>query len=349
MSGVAAPNFEYDLLDPEILSDPYPLYTELRAGGRLHWSDSLEGWAVTHYEDVHRALNAADLSIERYRPNLEATRAGSNPDPAEVAFYEDLQEWFTHADPPRHTRLRGITRTVISPPMKAMGPNVDRLITELLDQAAEEGTTDVVRSLARPLSVGAVVYLLGIPAADREPFTDWSEKLTEFIGGAINVPDRRERAKSALAEMKVYLRDLVAERRLNPTDDLIGRLVGAEANGDRLTDEEIAATSAMLLFAGHGTTTNLIGNGLLALFRNPDQMAALRSGAVTSENAVEEFLRYDSPVQITVRTAAQDGALGYEQIKAGNASFSSSPPRTVTRASVSGPTCWTSPARKCST
>lgn len=317
----AVPRADYDLLAPEIQADPYPLYEHLRAAGRIHWSESLSGWGLTRYEDVRASLDREDLSAARFSPYLEAMRESESPDPVSLALYQGLATWFTFADPPFHTRARGLVRGVISGPMKAMAPSADALVRELVQRAAEVGEIDVITELARPASVGTIVLLLGVPIADEPLFAGWSEALTDYIGGAVDVPNRRERALAALGELGSYLTELVRERTRNPGTDLVSALVGARNNGDALSEQEVVATAAMLLFAGHGTSTNTVGNGLLALMRNPDQGRVLADGSVSPTQAVEEFLRYDSPVQITVRNATRHGALDCPEIEAGDRVF----------------------------
>ncbi|MHB1809271.1 MAG: cytochrome P450 [Solirubrobacteraceae bacterium] len=319
--GGGVPRIEYDLLAPEIRDDPYPLYARLRSAGPIHWSESLSGWGLTRHEEVRAALDREDLSAARFSPYLEAARTSEPSDPVSIALYEALETWFTFADPPGHTRLRALARGVIAPPMKAMAPTVDALVRELVERAAERGEIDVIAELARPASVGTVVRLLGVPTADEPLFTDWSEALTDYIGGAVDVRNRRDRAWTALGELRAYLTELVRERTRSPGTDLLSALVGARRGGDALSEEEVVATAAMMLFAGHGTSTNTVGNGLLALMRNPDQSQALADGSASAEQAVEELLRYDSPVQITVRNAVCDGALGCPEIGVGDRVF----------------------------
>jgi cytochrome P450 len=321
MSESTIPRFDYDLLAPEVRDDPYPLYERLREASRIHWSESLGGWGLTRYDDVRAALDVEELSAARFSPYLEIMRNSENPDPVSLALYEGLQAWFTFADPPYHTRVRGLTRGVISGPMKAMTKSVDALVEDLLDVAQERGEIDVIADLARPASVGAIVKLLGVPAEDQELFTEWSEMLTEYIGGAIDVPNRRERARGALGELSDYLNELVSARRSTPGEDLVSALISARNKGDALSTDEIVATAGMLLFAGYGSSTNTVGNGLLALLSNPSQRTVLADGAVTAERAVEEILRYDSPVQVTVRNADRDGALECPEISAGDRVF----------------------------
>ena len=307
----------YDLLAPETLADPYPLYRTLREQGPVHWSESLGGWGLTRHDDVRPALNDAGLTARRFAPYLERLAARPGADPEEVRLFESLSRWFTFDDPPGHTRLRTYTRRVFSAPMKAMAGAVEAMVDELLDGFEARGGGDVIADLARPLSVGAIADLLGVPREHCGRFTAWSDLLTQVIGGALQVGDRRRHAARGVRELDEYLGELVRRRRAEPTDDLIGRLA-ATSGDDAPTDAEIAAIAAMMLFAGHGTTTNLIGNGLLALLRHPDQLAAARRDPAA---AVEELLRFDSPVQVTVRNAARDGALGGEEIAAGDRVF----------------------------
>jgi cytochrome P450 len=166
-----------------------------------------------------------------------------------------------------------------------------------------------------------IVELLGVPPADRGRFTDWSDALTEFIGGALNVENRRRRAQVALEELSEYLGRAVTLRRRDGGDDLLAALIHVSRDGDSLSDEEVIATAAMLLFAGHGTTTNLVGNGMLALLDAPEALTWLADNPGACVDAVEEFLRYDSSVQITVRNAKHDGVLGLDEIAAGDRVF----------------------------
>jgi cytochrome P450 len=315
-------SLSYDLLAPENLEDPYPLYSELRAHSPVHRSESLGGWALTSYAAVHAGLRAADLSAARFAPNVERLVAKAVPasDP-QLRLLRGLTDWFTFADPPGHTRLRTLTRDVMLRPMKAATPYVDRLLGDLLDRAADRGEIDIVQDLGRPLSLGVIVEMLGVPVEDRDRFIGWTDALTDFIGGALNVPDRRARAEVAYGELSDYLGALVAERRANPTGDLLSGLALPAKNGDVMSDSEVVATAAMFLFAGHGTTTHLLGNGILALLRHPDKLRWLGEHPEASEGAVEELLRYDSSVQITVRVATRDGAAGIPDVEAGDRVF----------------------------
>jgi cytochrome P450 len=206
--------------------------------------------------------------------------------------------------------------------MNAVRPVAEQMIDRLLDRAVEAGTIDVVNELARPLSLGVIASLLGVPQTDYDRFTVWSDLLTGFIGGALNVPDRRQRALGALRELTAYFDNLIAERRIHPTSDMIGSLAGVQdGKHGALSDEEIAATGAMLLFAGHGTTTNSVGNMLLAFLRWPEQLKLLGQDPKLVPQAMDELLRYDSPVHITVRIARRDGVCGISDATKGDRVF----------------------------
>jgi cytochrome P450 len=321
MSEATIAHLDYDLLDPGNRRDPYPLYAELRDAGPIHWSESLGGWVLSRYDEVHSALDHPELSAARFTPYLESLRRAPSVDRDSEMLYEGLNAWFTFADPPYHTRLRSITRRVLSRPMKAIGTRVEPLLDSLLAEADERGGADLLDELARPLSVGAIAELLDVPLADRALFLQWSELLTALIAGAVDVPSRRERALEGLRELNSYIHALVAERRGRGGEDVVAGLLSERHEGEPLSTDEVVATIAMLLFAGHGSTTNAIGNGALALLRNETQRRALIDGEVTAEDAFEELLRYDSPVQVTVRNAACDGALGCGEISAGDRVF----------------------------
>ena len=219
---------------------------------------------------------------------------------------------------------------------------------ELLDEALAKGPLDVIRDLGEPLPAIVIAELLGVPAADHRAFKQWSTALIEAIPqapfqGAAGIDEKAE-------VILRYLRGVIADRRRAPGDDLISGMIEAQEERDALTDQELLATSFLLLLAGHETTTNLIGNGTLALLRNPEQLARLRAEPALLENAVEELLRYDSPVQATVRVATEDVELGGQKLPAERPRRrAASARRTATRRCTRTPTASTSPARTSAT
>jgi cytochrome P450 len=220
-------------------------------------------------------------------------------------------------DPPDHTRLRGLVNRAFTPRVvEQLRPRIQQIVDELLDVAAAGGEMDLVRDLAYPLPVTVIAELLGVPAEDRDRLKRWSDELTvviDPIGSGRSV----ESAAGAYAELSAYFEAVFEDRRLRPRDDLVSALVAAEQEGERLRGAELLALCALILGAGHETTTNLIGNAVLALLRHPGERKRLQDDPSLMESAVEEFLRYDSPVQATDRVASEDCEIGGQRIEAG--------------------------------
>ena len=233
-------------------------------------------------------------------------RARPGAAPSLVAHYST--QVLSITDPPVHTRLRRLLVSSFTPRVvERLRPRVVELVDTLLDGFDSPGSVDLLERFAYPLPALVIGELLGVPREDQHLFMSWSADIVSFVGtgGAVD-PDRVDRAECSMAEFRAYLAPIIAARRLEPTDDLLGLLVRPARQEDRLTDEELLATCVTLLFAGHETTANLIGNGLVALLRHPDQMALLRQNPDLAAGAVEELLRYDSPVQRNRRRAADD-------------------------------------------
>jgi pimeloyl-[acyl-carrier protein] synthase len=299
-----------DLLDPAVLADPYPVFRTLREADPVHWDPEQGFWALTRYVDVLTALREVTTfssAIHGERTSKDGlTSAG----------------WFVFQDPPNHTRLRGLVNAAFTPQMvQTLRPRVQAIVDELLDRAADARRLDVVADFGFPLPATVIAELLGVPSADRERFRSWSADLAA-VGGLVRMAadraDRVRRARESGEELNAYFRDIVRERRRAPRDDLVSRLTTVDT-GDRALDEtEIVDACVLLLFAGHETTTNLVGNGVLALLRHPDELGRLRVDPDLIGAAVEELLRYDSPVQARVRVARHDVELGGRRIAAGD-------------------------------
>jgi cytochrome P450 len=233
---------------------------------------------------------------------------------------------FLVRNPPDHTRMRRLVSKAFTPRMIArLAPRIERLVDDLLDGAlaaerapAGRDGVDLIEALAYPLPVTIISELLGVPATDHERFQAWSHALARGLDPDFLLPaDVRARQRTARAEFADYFRDLAAWRRDHPAEDLLSALVAVEEGGDGLTEQELIVTCTLLLVAGHETTVNLIGNGTLALLRNPDALARFRADPAIAPNAVEELLRYDSPVQLTVRLALADAEVGDQPISRG--------------------------------
>jgi hypothetical protein len=219
-------------------------------------------------------------------------------------------------DPPDHTRLRSLVSKAFTPrTVETLRPRIEQIVEDQLDAVAAAGQMDVIRDLAYPLPVTVIAEMLGIPIEDRERFKHWSDEAIRSLGFS-NEDDAR-RSMQATRELRAYLQPIVEQRRREPREDLISALVAAEEQGDKLSTDEVFSTIILLLVAGNETTTNLIGNGLLALLRNPQQLELLRDDPALIENAVEELLRYDSPVQFTSRIPLEQIEIDGRHIPAG--------------------------------
>jgi cytochrome P450 len=221
-------------------------------------------------------------------------------------------------DPPDHTRLRGLVHRAFTPRViEALRPKTQQIVDGALETALAAGSMDVIRDLAAPLPVLVIAEMLGLPTEDRDRLKRWSDDLARFVGQFDFPQEQLPQLVRSLVELMEYLRGVVVQRRRRPGHDLISGLLAGEAAGDGLDENELLANCALLLFAGHETTTDLIGNGLAALLRHPDQLETLRDDPSLIGSAVEELLRYDCPAQLTVRIAHEDLEIGGKRIGAG--------------------------------
>lgn len=305
--------------DPATIADPYPALARLRAEEPVAWSDVLGGWMLTRYDDVIAALRDPRLSSDRITPYVARMSAEERQRYGAVAT---LAQWMVFTDAPDHTRLRGLVTRAFTPRVvEGLRGQVQRVIDGLLDHVAGRESFDLIHEFAFPLPATVIALMLGAPESDRERFKAWSNGLAELVGGAFGADERRTHAQRCLTELTAYFRVLVAERRSAPRDDLVSALIAARDDGDRLSEAELIATCVLLLFAGHETTTNLIGNGMLALFRTPAQLALLRERPRLAASAVEEFLRYDGSVSTAARVATEDIDLRGCHMRAGQRVF----------------------------
>jgi cytochrome P450 len=302
------------LFGPKMLADPYPYYARLRSMDPVYWVDQFGGWVLTRYADVVTVLRSPDVSSERTA--MAQQRVG----PEFQKLYEVRAHAMLNADPPRHTRMRLLVNKAFTPrTVEALAPFIQAFVEKVLDAAKAKGRTDFMAELAFPLPAVVIAEMLGVPAEDRERFKKWSDESTAAVGNLPSnmSPDVLRKSIAAFDELQEYFRGIIAQRRAEPRDDLISALVKAQEEGDRLSEVELLANSILLLNAGHETTTNLIGNGTLALLRHPDQLKRLRDDPALVPTAVEEMLRYDSPVQFTTRILKKDVQLGGKTLRTG--------------------------------
>lgn len=300
-------NTPIDLLNPVFKADPFPTYAELRQHAPVYRAALPDGtpvWLVTRYDDVQTVLRD-ERFVKNFRSALTPEQlAAFPPIPAEFAT---LNNNMLDRDPPDHTRLRALVSKAFTPRMiEHLRPRVQEIADELLDGIQVQEEMDVIAAYAFPLPITVICEMLGIPVADRDQFRRWSNTLV----GSAGSPDDPVMLESATA-FTAYLRALVAERRAARRTDLISGLIAAEDGGDTLHEDELLAMIFLLLVAGHETTVNLIGNGMLALFEHGDQLEKLKSDPRLIKSAVEELLRYTGPVETaTERYAREDMVLG---------------------------------------
>ncbi|AXI79190.1 cytochrome P450 family protein [Peterkaempfera bronchialis] len=310
----------------EFAADPYPAYAWLREHSPVHRTtlpSGVEAWLVTRYADARQALADTRLSKNPAHHSEQAHRSGRVGIPGERSA--ELMTHLLNIDPPDHTRLRRLVSKAFTPRRVAeFEPRVQQLTDRLIDSFAERGSADLIHEFAFPLPIYAICDLLGVPAEDQDDFRDWAGMMVRHAGG------KRGGVGRAVKRMRTYLAELIHRKRAEltaqplPGEDLISGLIRASDHGEHLTENEAAAMAFILLFAGFETTVNLIGNGLYALLRNPDQRAllqdALRRGdSALLAGAVEELLRYDGPVELaTWRFATAPVTIGGTEIPAGD-------------------------------
>ena len=302
----------FNPMDPEFLADPYPTYHRLRAEDPVHHSP-LGFWVLTRYEDVSSVLRDPRF-VKEPLAALVAARFG-----AEVPRGVGLS--MLDRDPPDHTRLRSLVSTAFTPRVvEGLRPRIQQIVDDLITRAEAAGGMDVIEEFAYPIPVNVICEMLGVPVADHERFRGWSLDIARGLDSIWLPPDSEIPRRSAASRHAIsdYFRGLIAQRRASPRNDLLSALIAAEAAGDKLSEEELVATCILLLIAGHETTVNLIGNGMLALLRHPAELRRLRESPGLITSAVEELLRYDGPVQRTARVASADATIGSRTIAKGD-------------------------------
>ena len=291
-----------DWESPAFLADPYPFYHRLRAADPVHRHET-GFWLVTRYSDA-----VAMLRDPRFvRPPGPAAAGDAPVEGEQLSPREFLRAYgILWQNPPDHTRLRRLVNKAFTPgAVDVLRPRIQAFVESLLDAAEERGSADLIPALAYPLPVSVIAELLGVPPADHDTFRQWSRDLVGAFDPARG-PDALDLGNSAIESFLTYFRELVAERRARPRDDLLSALIAARDERERLSERELLANVIFLFVAGHETTVGLIGNGTLALLRHPDQLAKLRHDPALSPGAVEELLRYDSPQQTIFWTVTED-------------------------------------------
>ncbi|MDN3294405.1 cytochrome P450 [Streptomyces ficellus] len=301
---------DVDPWSPAFVADPYPAYARLRARGRAHWFEPSGQFLVPRYADVSALLRDRRLG-RTYLHRFTHEEFGRTPPPAAHEPFHVLNgNGMLDLEAPDHTRIRRLVSKAFTPrTVEKLAPVVARLAEELVDGLVEAGGGDLLTEVAEPLPVAVIAEMLGIPPADRGLLRPWSAAICAMF--ELN-PDEEtvRRAVAASVEFSAYLRELIARRRSAPGEDLVSALIAAHDEGDRLSEQEMISTCVLLLNAGHEATVNSTVNGWWTLFRHPEQLAALRAGEVALSTAVEELLRYDTPLQMFERWVLDDVEIG---------------------------------------
>ena len=310
---------QFNPFSPEFRANPYPIYHRLRSENPIYRSSFGSEWVLTRYEDVKTILR--DRRVYSYdRPKMIAQKSkylqkqGKNLN----VLAEASKNFLIYMNPPDHTRLRGLVSKAFSKVViEGMRPQIQTIVDECLDKALSRGEIDIIGDLAGVLPVNVIASMLGVPTHDaQEQLHQWSQVLSRILDSLISL-EEYEAINQAVLEFQEYFRHLISKREKDPQDDLISYLIAARDESDKLNEEEVISICMLLFSAGEETTVNLIGNGMLALLHHPEQMKKLQQEPEIIRTAVEEMLRYDSPIQILGQIAGEDLEIGRQIIQKG--------------------------------
>ena len=296
-----------DFYDPAFIADPYPTLARLREATPVFRNERTGHWMLTRFADVHETLRDRRLGRVYHHRYTPAELAQPEPDPRWAAFHQHERWSLLSLEPPDHTRIRRLVSKVFTPrSVAALEPAISGLSEELLDCCQEMGAFDLLADYAQPFSVAVICSVLGMPQGDARQLLDWSHAIVKMYE-LRSSDEMRTRADRAAGELVDYTKALIEAKRRDPDGSLISSLVEVVDGGDRLSDDEIVSTAVVLLEAGHEATVNTLGNGMRALLAHRNQWQRLIDGEVTSAGAVEELLRYDSPLQMFDRWVLEPG------------------------------------------
>ncbi|NMO88268.1 cytochrome P450 [Actinomycetospora sp. TBRC 11914] len=296
-----------DLLEPSAVADPYPLLNRLRAESPVVWAEKQRAFLVLRHDDLTAALGDPRLSSDRVRPIYEKKLTPQQRE-ERAPTYDLLEHWMVFNDPPNHTRLRKLVRAAFTvKAVRRLEPRVVAIVDELLDGLDDRrgDEVDLITEFSYLIPAAVIAEMMGVPRADVPRFKDWSDSVMTIVFGVAREPGVLAAAQQGLVELRDYLTDLARHYREHPAPNLVSDLAAAVDDDDRLTLDEIVATCVLLLFGGHETTTNLIGNGSRALLRHPDQRSWFLEHPDQVGAAVEELLRYDGPSKLEVRRCVE--------------------------------------------
>lgn len=301
-----------EVFDDSVRASVYELYKDMRDNDPCFWDEQVSAWIVTDYATVSTAVVDKRLSSVRY-PDMNAV-----PEPLKP-IAGMLSQWMLYMDPPDHTRMRTLVGRVFTPRAVAdLRPTVVNLVDELIDDVINEGEMDFIAKFAYPLPLRIICGMFGIPASDAEQMRAWSTQMNRAIGNAAPSEEDAASATEGLRSMETYLHEFLDSCVVSENTSLLNSFLQTSTDGTQLTRSELMANIVLFLLAGHATTTNLLGNGMLALLRNADQLTKLRADPSLITSATEELLRYDSPVQVILRRPLEIMELGDKKVSTGD-------------------------------
>ena len=310
----------YDPRDQATINDPIPVLRALQEHAPVYWCEVLRGWVITRYDDVKAVLRNDDFSADRITPFYAAQSPERQAKIEQLVHY--LNTWVAFRDPPQHTRLRKLMKTVFTPETAAgQRPVVEKSVDRLITRLEGEHEFDFIREFAFPLPAMVIMDLLGLPEEDMDDLKDWSNQMQLFIGSATASPQKYDLAEAGATAMAAYFRAAMRKREQYPGKDLISQLMGLRELDDELSEDEVIGTCMLFLFGGHETTTNLIGNGVRVLLEHPEEKQRLLQDASLIDSAVEEILRYDGPTGASVRIVKNSHSMHGTRLNAGERVF----------------------------
>lgn len=314
---VATPDpFNMSLLTTR--ANPYPIYQQMLAEAPVHFNETTGGWYVCRYDDVDSGLRNTAISANRLTPIYQRL-----PEPVKEQFkilFTSLGLWTLLLDPPEHTKIRKLVSAPFVPRLvHTMRPKLQLLIDKMIDESIADhpGEFNVLEDIAYDLPATIISEMLGASYEDSGKIKEWSSEITNLLGAKQMTPEVLVKTQNAIASLNAYFADIIAQRREDPQDDLITALIEAEVDGEKLTEDQLQATTSMLIFAGHETTTNLIANAMIIAAQNPDLVEQILEDNDLIEPFIEEVLRYEAPVQRITRATAEDVSFGDVTIPAG--------------------------------
>ena len=310
----------YDPSDPKTVANPYPYFSALRKDDPIHWHVKLKSWIVTRYDDVRSILSSDNITVDRLNNFYSKLPSDEAELLKEIVKYLNL--WAAFRNPPDHTRMRKIMMVAFTrKSINEMQPKISSITNATLSKLKNVNEIELVNHYASPIPGLTIMHLLGVPIDMLEEFKSWSDDMSKFIGGARNDKDKYEKASRGCRKMVSFFREIIEDRRENPSEGFLMDLINASVENDKFSDDELIATCMLILFAGHETTTNLISNGILTLIKNQSELKKLLSNPDLLDLTVEEIMRFDGPTNSLVRNVERDHELHNKKLKQGDRVF----------------------------